>query len=180
MLEELKRSLDVAPVVKKGDYNYVIHPITDGIPYIDPSMLNEIVDVIVDTIIPELPPFDLIVTAEAMGIPLATALSLRTGKPFNIIRKREYGLEGEVEVSQQTGYSTAKLYINGLKKGDSILFVDDILSTGGTLRSTLKALIDEIGVVIAGIIIVVEKGDGGVRRGLEQDFGVKIHSLIHY
>lgn len=175
MLEKFKRSLETAPVVPMGDYNYVVHPITDGVPRIEPGMLNEIIDVMVEG----LPEFELIVTAEAMGIPIATALSLRIGKPFNIIRKRKYGLPGEVSVSQVTGYSRAKLFINGLKKGDRILFVDDVLSTGGTLKATIEAL-QGIGVEIVGIIIVVEKGDGSVRRGLEEEFGVEIRTLVNY
>ena len=47
---------------------------------------------------------DKIVAVEAMGIHLATALSLATDIPFVVIRKREYGLEGECEVYQKTGY----------------------------------------------------------------------------
>jgi adenine phosphoribosyltransferase len=58
---------------------------------------------------------DKIVTMEAMGIPLATALSLKLKIPFVIIRKRTYGLPGEIDVEQITGYSKSKLYINGLK-----------------------------------------------------------------
>lgn len=176
MLERLKKSLEEAPVVPMGDYNYVVHPITDGVPYIEPALLNEVIDEIIR---PGLPEFDLIVTAEAMGIPIATALSLRTGRPFNIIRKRRYGLPGEVSVSQVTGYSKAKLYINGLKRGDRILFVDDVISTGGTLRATLRAL-KGIGVIITGIVIVVEKGDGHVRVEISQEFGVSIRTLVNY
>jgi len=175
MLEKLKRSLEQAPVVPMGDYNYVVHPITDGVPYIEPWMLDEIIDVMV----PDLPEFDLIVTAEAMGIPIATALSLRTGIPFNIIRKRQYNLPDEVSVSQVTGYSKAKLFINGLNEGDRILFVDDVLSTGGTLKATIKAL-NGIGVEIVGIIIVVEKGDGKIRKEIEEEFGMEIRTLVNY
>jgi len=176
MLEKLKKTLEEAPVVPMGDYNYVVHPITDGVPYIEPELLNEIIDEIIR---PGLPEFDLIVTAEAMGIPIATALSLRTGKPFNIIRKRKYGLPGEVSVSQVTGYSKAKLYINGLNKGDKILFVDDVISTGGTLKATLKAL-KGMGVEITGIVIVVEKGDGHVKAEISKEFGVDIRTLVNY
>ena len=49
-----------------------------------------------------------------MGIPLATALSIKTGIPFVVVRKRSYGLEGECQVHQQTGYSENELYINGI------------------------------------------------------------------
>ena len=46
---------------------------------------------------------------EAMGIHLATALSLETGIPFVVVRKRQYGLPGEVAVHQTTGYSQGEL-----------------------------------------------------------------------
>jgi adenine phosphoribosyltransferase len=174
MLERLKRSFENAPVIPKGDYNYVVHPITDGAPMIDPILLEEVLEAMEE----ELPEFDIIVTAEAMGIPLATGLSLRHGKPFTIIRKRKYGLPGEVEVHQKTGYSKGRLYINGLKKGDRILLVDDMLSTGGTLWAILAAF-RSMGVKVMEVVIVVEKGNGSVRRGLERQFGVEIRALMN-
>ena len=60
---------------------------------------------------------DKIVTAEAMGIPIVTAVSIATDIPYVIMRKREYLLEGEVPVHQETGYSKGELYLNGVKKG---------------------------------------------------------------
>jgi len=42
-LEQFKKSLQKAPVIKKGDYSYIVHPITDGIPEIKPEMLKEII-----------------------------------------------------------------------------------------------------------------------------------------
>jgi len=35
-LEKFKKSLQKVPVIKKGDYSYIVHPITDGIPEIKP------------------------------------------------------------------------------------------------------------------------------------------------
>ena len=73
---------------------------------------------------------DKIVCMEAMGIHIATAL-YKNEVPFVVIRKRVYGLEGEVSVHQTTGYSQGQLYINGLKKGDRILLVDDVVTQEG-------------------------------------------------
>ena len=42
-LKKLKESFEKVPVVKKGDYDYVIHPITDGVPWITPDLLDEVV-----------------------------------------------------------------------------------------------------------------------------------------
>jgi len=174
-LEKLKKSLKEAPVVKKGDYHYVVHPITDGIPEIKTDLLNEIVFEIQKRI-KKCGPIDKIVTMEAMGIPLATALSLNMKTPFTIIRKRKYGLPDEVSVEQVTGYSKSKLYINGVKKNDKIIIVDDVLSTGGTLKAVLKAF-DKMGVDVKGVFIAVDKGD--VAEEIMKDSNVSINTLVN-
>ena len=173
-LEQLKKSLQKTSVIKKKDYSYIIHPITDGIPEIQPGLLHEITREMKKHI-ERCGPIDKIVTIEAMGIPLATALSLDMNIPFTIIRKREYGLPDEVSVEQMTGYSKSKLYVNGLKKGENVVLVDDVLSTGGTLRSILSVLKD-IGVNVKGVFIVVDKGD--CSKGIGEQFNVQIISLV--
>ncbi|MDO5851817.1 MAG: hypoxanthine/guanine phosphoribosyltransferase [Methanobacteriaceae archaeon] len=156
VLEKLEKSLLNCPVIKKGDYFYFVNPLTDGVPLIETELLTSIIDFIVDNFEINV---DKIIAIEAMGIPLATALSLRTGIPFVIIRKRSYGLKGEHVVSQETGYSKNKLYINGLDKGDNVLIIDDVISTGGTLVSLINVLKD-MDVNIQNIIVPVEKDDG--------------------
>jgi adenine phosphoribosyltransferase len=119
---------------------------------------------------------DKIVTMEAMGIPLATIVSLNMNIPFTIIRKRKYDFPDEVSVEQATGYSNSKLYINGLKKGDKIVIVDDVLSTGGTLRAVLTAL-KKMGVVIKGVFIAVNKGN--VAKEIMDESNVSIITLVN-
>jgi len=156
-IEILKKTLIESPIIKKGDYQYVVNPITDGIPEIRNDLLNEVVNEMFK-LIKKCGEIDKIVTMEAMGIPLATALSLKMKIPFVIIRKRSYGLPGEIDVEQITGYSKSKLYINGLKHKDKIVIVDDVLSTGGTLSAVISAL-KKLGVVIKGIYIAINKGN---------------------
>ena len=169
-MNKLIDSLKVSPLIKKENYSYLIHPLTDGIPFIEPDLLDEVVD----TISQEIPPCDKIVTIEAMGIPIAAVLSTRTNIPFTIIRKRKYGLPNEVEVEQKTGYSSTKLYINGIKKEDSIIIVDDVLSTGGTLVAVVDVL-QHIGAKIKGIFIVVNKGN---KVDIERKLGMPITTLV--
>ena len=156
MLEKLKNSLENSPVIKRGEYNYFVHPISDGIPSIDPKMLEEISDYILKIANLNV---DTILTIESMGIPVASALSIKTGIPMTIVRKRPYHLEGEVELSQSTGYSKGSLYINGLKKRDRVLLVDDVISTGGTFLSLLKTLKD-MGVVVQDVVSIIGRGNG--------------------
>lgn len=173
-LNILKESFKDIPVVRKGDYPYVIHPITDGIPFIEPKLLKEVTNEMARRIEKKLP-FDRIVTMEAMGIPIATALSMKMGIPFTIIRKRSYNLPNEVSVEQVTGYSKSNMYINGLNKGDRIVIVDDVLSTGGTLRAVLQAL-KTIEIDVKGVFIAINKGSALAK--IRKEFNIDIDVLI--
>jgi adenine phosphoribosyltransferase len=173
-LKYLEKSLYEAPIVKKGEYDYVIHPITDGVPYIAPELLKEVSDEM-KKLLKKCGRFDRIVTMEAMGIPLASALSLDLGIPFTIIRKRQYGLPGEISVEQVTGYSKSKLYINGIQKGDKIVIVDDVLSTGGTLRAVLSVF-KKMGVTVQGVFIAINKGSH--LEEISKEFHVPVHSIV--
>jgi adenine phosphoribosyltransferase len=172
MLERLKRSLQESPVVKKGDYDYFVNPITDGVPPMDPAVLSEVVERMLKVGRFEC---DVILAPEAMGIPLAVSLSLRTGIPYCVVRKRGYGLPGEKMIDQRTGYSRSEMSINGLKAGDRVVIVDDVVSTGGTLKALVLAL-KEISVEIIDIVIVVEKGEG--KADLEKEIGMAIKALV--
>ena len=168
----MKASLVASAVVKRGDYDYMVHPITDGIPRVEPQVLREVTDAMA-----EAGNFDcdVIVTIEALGIPLAAALSLKTGKPFNVVRKRMYGLPGEVNLSQVTGYSRSALFIDGINAGDRVTIVDDVVSTGGTLWALVEAL-KKMQVKIVDIIVVIEKTDK--KAEIERKIGEQIKTLV--
>lgn len=168
----LRESLENAPVVKFQDYDYFVFSIADGIPTVEPELFKEVIDAMAEKIEGQ---YDKIVTAEAMGIHLAAGLSLKTGKPFTIIRKRKYSLPDEKEFDQETGYSSRKMYINGLKKGDRIVLIDDLISTGGTLIGILRAL-GQMGVEVVDVLIVIDKGTG--RQKVEDKFAIKIKTLV--
>ena len=172
VFEALKASLAEATIIERGDYDYIVHPITDGIPRVEPRVLTEIVDALA-----EVGNFDcdMILTVEALGIPLATGLSLKIGKPFSIVRKKMYGLPGEVNMSQVTGYSKATLFINGLKAGDRVVIVDDVVSTGGTLWALVDAL-KKMQVQISDVLVVIEKTDK--KAEIERKIGYAIKTLV--
>jgi adenine phosphoribosyltransferase len=165
-------SLESAPVINIAGYDYFIHPLTDGIPRVDPLLLNETVEALL-----QVGQFDcdLILAPEAMGIPLAVALSLRLGIPYSVVRKRCYGLPGEVRLDQSTGYSKGCLYVNDIRDRDRVVIVDDVLSSGGTLRPLIRAL-KAAGAVVTEVLVVVEKGDQ--RDSLVEELGVIIRSLV--
>lgn len=148
-------------MTKRGDYNYFIHPITDGVPICEPALLREVGCAMVRML--DLEGVDKIVVAEAMGIHIGVTLSLMTDLPLVIVRKRPYGLPGEVAIHQTTGYSKGELYLNGVSEGDRVVIVDDVCSTGGTMRAILSAL-DQIGAEVADICVVITRGDEDIGR----------------
>lgn len=168
----LEYSLIKAPIVKRGEYNYFIHPITDGVPSLEAGLLNEVTERIIKVANPD---FDKILTIEAMGIHIGTALTLRTGKPLSIVRKRSYGLPGEVAVHQTTGYSKGELFLNGIHKNDRLLIIDDVISTGGTLKAIWQAVLS-VGAVVVDMIVVIERGEGA--RQLRNN-GLPLKTLVN-
>ncbi|HMB50436.1 hypoxanthine/guanine phosphoribosyltransferase [Natronoarchaeum rubrum] len=165
-MERLQASLHEAPIVDKDGYEYLVHPISNGVPMLDPELLREVVVGVMQAA--DLDGVDKIVAPEAMGIHIGTALSLQTDIPLVVIRKRQYGLDGEVALHQTTGYSESEMYINDVAEGDRVLLLDDLLSTGGTLAAVTGAL-DEIGAEIADIVVVIRKVGGSALDDTEYE-----------
>lgn len=164
-LTVLQDSLRGAPIIWKGEYPYFIHPISDGIPRMEAEVLRATRDLIVSMV--DWSQIDLIVSVEAMGLPLLAAVGEATGKPTVVIRKRSYGMEGEVRVDVSTGYSSSTAYINDISPGERLLIVDDVISTGGTLEPLLESL-EGMGAILQDVIVAIEKGEGRVRLSEER------------
>jgi adenine phosphoribosyltransferase len=156
-VELLKDSVVNAPVVWKEGYPYFVHPLSDGVPRQTSELLTAARDLVAENV--DWDSIDIILGIEAMGIPLAAALCLTSGKPLVIGRKRQYGLPNEVSIDQSTGYSKGEIYLNDIEPGARVLVVDDVVSTGGTLHPILQAL-DGMGAIVQDCWIVFEKGEG--------------------
>lgn len=173
MLDKTIKSLNNSEVIKRGSYDYFVNPLTDGCPAIDSSVIDEITDLIISRY--DFRKITKIVTMEAMGIPITAVLSCKLGIPYNIVRKRSYGLIGEVEVDQVTGYSTSKMYINGVNSLDNLFIFDVIVSTGGTLKAVLGGL-RSINASISQVCCLIEKYNG---TEVIKSLGYPIDSIIH-
>lgn len=170
-------SLRNAPVMDRSGYQYVIHPLLDGVPRVDPGLLLDWAEWAASH--PDvLDGVTVLLAPEAMGVPLAVALSMRTGIPYLVVRKREYGLEGEAIAYCETGYSQTCLYVNGVRPDDRVLLVDDIVSTGGTLEGIVKALGD-MDVDVAGALVFAEKDKAAVDLAARIELPVRAMRRIH-
>ena len=91
------------------------------------------------------PYFDVILTAESKGIPLAYEMARQSGKPYVVARKsvKLYMTDPiSVTVKSITTAAEQTLYLSQEKaamlKGKKVLLVDDVISTGESLAALEK------------------------------------------
>lgn len=91
--------------------------------------------------------------AELGGVPLAAAASLESGLPCILIRnqKKEYGTNKQME--------------GILEEGETVLLVEDVLTTGGQVLEAAKVLKDA-GAKVARIVSVIDREEGA-RENIE-------------
>jgi adenine phosphoribosyltransferase len=176
MLDRLVKSLETCPMIKRGDYNYFIHPITDGVPIIDSALLREVCTAMVKVL--DLTGVDKIVVVEAMGIHIGSVLSTMTDIPMTIMRKRAYKLPGEIAVHQTTGYSKGELYLNGIYRGDRVVIIDDVVSTGGTMKALLQAL-GIAGATVVDVCIAIQRGDPDIGRPYKSLVKIEVTDRVY-
>lgn len=119
------------------------------------------------------PEYDYIITAEAKGIPLAHEMARQSGaKKYFLARKApKLYMTGvfEVAVNSITTAKEQRLYLDvadaELMKGKRILLVDDVISTGESLRA-LEVLVEKAGGEIVGRMAILAEGDAQERPDL--------------
>ena len=120
----------------------------------------------------KLPEFDVILTAESKGIPLAYEMSRQCGKKYVLARKSiKLYMRDPVGVSVKS-ITTAKmqtLYLDAedakYLSGKRVAVVDDVISTGESLHA-LDALVEQAGGTIVAQAAVLAEGDAAKRKDI--------------
>ena len=119
------------------------------------------------------PEYDYIITAEAKGIPLGHEMARQAGdKKYFLARKAPKLYMTGVFSSTVKSITTAKeqtLYLDtadaALMKGKRILIVDDVISTGESLKA-IEALVEKAGGIIVGKMAILAEGDAQNREDI--------------
>ncbi len=114
----------------------------------------------------KVPDFDIIVTSESKGIPLAYEMACKSGRNDYVVMRKEKKLYMKdvmsIEVDSITTDHRQTLHIGGreadLIKGKRALLVDDVISTGETVGA-MEALIKKAGGSVAGRAAVLAEGE---------------------
>ena len=109
--------------------------------------------------------YDLLVTAEAKSIPLIHALSVRTRKPYVVLRKTYKPYMGETIQAETLSITTGApqtLYLDEkdreLVKGKRVVLVDDVISTGSTLQG-MRLVLSRAGAEVVAEAAIFTEGE---------------------
>ncbi|MFH0837864.1 MAG: orotate phosphoribosyltransferase [Patescibacteria group bacterium] len=132
-----------------------------------PELLGQIADEMIALAKPF--KFDRIAGIPYTALPIATAISLKTGWPMLYARKevKDYGTKRKLE-----GIFNA---------GETVLLVDDLITTGESKFETI-APFEEVGLKVKDVIVLVDREQGGKRlleaKGYHLHAVLKIHEML--
>lgn len=155
----LKRELPICPV---SDTVSIGAFVIFGDPELTTATAKELLE--------KAPDYDYIITAEAKGIPLAHEMARLAGNQKYLVarKKAKAYMTGvfEVKVHSITTAGEQSLFLDTadaeLIKGSRILIVDDVISTGESLRA-VEELVREAGGNIVGKMTILAEGDAQTR-----------------
>jgi len=175
-MQTTAKKAEMAKILMKIDaLKFGVFKLTSGKPspyYIDlrvvpsfPDAFTQICEFYAETITNEigLKNFNRIAGVPIAGIPFASQIAYNLKKPFLYVRKgiRRHGRQRRVE--------------GILVSGDRVLLVDDLVTTGLTLRKAAEAIRAEGGIVEQAVAFL-DREEGG-REKLAKN-GIQLHTLL--
>lgn len=119
-----------------------------------------------------------VVSVEARGFILGAGVAYRLGTGFVPVRKPNK-LPAETlkeEYELEYGTDAVQVHRDGIKPGERVLVVDDLLATGGTALATCR-LVERLGGEVVGVAFLIELS---FLKGRDKLKGYEVFSLITY
>lgn len=122
---------------------------------------------------------DGILAIDARGFIFGAALAYELRKPFIAVRKAGKLPPPVEKIEYKTEYSTAALEIESdlIKEGQNLIFIDDILATGGTYFAT-QSLVEKFGGQIVEAVFLGELSALGARQKMAPVGVLAFHDFV--
>lgn len=119
-----------------------------------------------------------VVGIESRGFILGAAVADRIGAGFTPVRKPGKLPSTTIGVSYalEYGTDTLEMHDDGVRRGERVLVVDDLLATGGTARAACD-LVKKLGGDVRAVACLIELEFLGGRARLE---GERLHTVLRY
>jgi len=121
---------------------------------------------------------DVIAGPEARGFVVGAPLSLALGVGFVPIRKSgKLPYESiKADYSLEYGKDSLAMHVDAVKPGQRVLIADDLLATGGTIKTSIN-LIEQLGGIVVGAAFFIELSYLDGRKLLGE---IPTYSLVQY
>ena len=121
---------------------------------------------------------DVIVGPESRGFMFGCPVSYVLGVGFVPVRKPDKLPRKTLSCSYDLEYgsNTLEMHVDGIRPGQRVVIIDDLLATGGTVEATVK-MIRELGGEPVGCAFIIELSDLHGRDALS---GMEVLSLLTY
>jgi adenine phosphoribosyltransferase len=121
---------------------------------------------------------DVIVGPESRGFIFGCPIAYALNVGFVPVRKPGKLPRETVSYHYDLEYGSNELHVHkdGIKPGQRVLIVDDLLATGGTVAATIK-IVEELGGVVAGCAFLIELEELGGRNSIA---GYDIYTQLTY
>ena len=174
-LDIVELALNDKPLFEINGYKFILNSLTEQTPATSPKLLHAAAKIISSQITVDC---DKLLTEEDKGGILVAAVSLETGIPFGMARWYPNSLANQISSIFSCEYLSEKeLFLCGIEKGNRVVIIDDIISTGGTMIGIIDT-VKKIGAEIVDIIVLAEKIEyGGVQR-IFTETGISVNTLI--
>ena len=130
----------------------------------DPAVLSIISKKVIENIPTLLCHVDAVAGVEIGGVPIATAVSLDSGIPLIIVRKKS------------KGYGIGDSFIGNVE-GKRIILVEDVTTTGSSVIKGIEKIRDSCGII--NTVITVADREEGARQNLAA-LGVELIALVRH
>lgn len=127
-----------------------------------PDLFDMVTDAYVDAVKALGERCDRISGIATAGVPIASLVAYKLGLPFVYVRKEE------------RTHGTGSLVEGVVERGDAVLVLDDVATTGGSLVRAVTAL-RERGAVVNSVIVMVDRQQGAADALAR--LGVRLHSI---
>lgn len=126
----------------------------------DPEVLRALGKLLAQHVGPDV---DRLAGPELGAVALAAAAAMESGKPFVLVRNRK------------KDYGTSKQIEGVINKGDRVLIIEDVLTTGGQVLESVASL-REAGAVVERIVAIIDRMEGA--RANIEGAGLKFEALF--
>jgi|TARA_B100001971_G_C18101204_1_gene488941 uridine monophosphate synthetase len=106
---------------------------------------------------------DIVAGVETAGIPISTAISIKTKIPMIYVRRRP------------KGYGTNSMIEGIIDKGQKVVLIDDLITNGGSKLRFIDG-VKQADAKVNDVAVILDRGQGG--KEMLDGEGIKLHSLI--